>query len=156
MLFSLPLLMVYIPGITKTLARRKGGGKGSRKGSSGSSSPKKVKTTYKNLPSTVTTYGNGGGRVSKISSGIFAGRTIGGGTRAQVYGNRFVRVIFDHPISSSSSTAERVPAYRKYGSGYTGYPIGVAGYGFPFFFWPLAWGGGYGAHYIHTNEVSTL
>ena len=45
---------------------------------------------------------------------------------------------------------------RKYGSGYTGYPIGVVGYGFPFFFWPLAFGGGYayGAHYINDeNEV---
>jgi len=50
-----------------------------------------------------------------------------------------------------------LPANRKYGSGYAGYPIGVAGYGFPFFFWPLAFGGGYiyGAHYIHENEVST-
>jgi len=45
---------------------------------------------------------------------------------------------------------------RKYGSGYPGYPIGVAGYGFPFFFWPLAFGGGalYGAHYVNDNEVS--
>ena len=43
---------------------------------------------------------------------------------------------------------------RKYGSGYPGYPIGVAGYGFPFYFWPLAFSGGYGAHYINDdNEV---
>jgi len=75
-----------------------------------------------------TVYGNGGGPVSTIQSGSFMGRTVGGGTRDGVFGN------------------------RKYGSGYPGYPIGPAGYGFPFFFWPLAFGTGYGAHYINGND----
>lgn len=47
---------------------------------------------------------------------------------------------------------------RTYGSGYPGIAgRGVAGRGFPFFFWPLAWGGvaalGVGA-YLDTDEVS--
>ncbi len=44
-----------------------------------------------------------------------------------------------------------------YGSGYPGtVGRGVAGRGFPFYYWPLVWGGlaGYGgASYLHNNEV---
>jgi len=122
--------MVYVPGITKTLNRRKGGGKGVKgSGTSGT----KVRKSFQGLPlgkSSATVYGDGGGPVSTISSGVFAGRTAGGGFRTDIYGN------------------------RKYGSGYPGYPIGVAGYGFPFYFWPLAFGGAYlyGARYINYNE----
>ena len=47
---------------------------------------------------------------------------------------------------------------REYGSGYPGIQgRGVNSRGFPFFFWPLAWGGlggGFGAAYLHTGEVS--
>ena len=47
---------------------------------------------------------------------------------------------------------------RTYGSGYPGVTgRGVAGRGFPFYFWPLAWGGiadvGTAA-YLHSDEVS--
>ena len=49
-----------------------------------------------------------------------------------------------------------LPENRKYGSGYPGFAVGVAGYGFPFYFWPLAFGGTlYGANYIRENEVNT-
>ena len=84
-------LMVYIPGITKTLVRRKGGGKG-KGGGSGGSSVKSTPKSTSNLPlgkKSATMYGNGGGRVSTIPSGtVFAGRTVGGGTRSSVFGNR--------------------------------------------------------------------
>ncbi|KZV98189.1 hypothetical protein EXIGLDRAFT_746693 [Exidia glandulosa HHB12029] len=77
-------------------------------------------------------YGGGGGSTTIISSGAFAGRQQGGGTRQQVYGT------------------------NVYGSGYPvgGVGRGVGGAGFPFYFWPLAWGGGlgYGAGYLHNHE----
>ncbi|KAF9532164.1 hypothetical protein CPB83DRAFT_661662 [Crepidotus variabilis] len=47
---------------------------------------------------------------------------------------------------------------RKFGSGYPGIPItGVAGRGFPFVFWPLAWGGAgaAGATTYHYLDNST-
>ncbi|KAF7288589.1 hypothetical protein MIND_01425500 [Mycena indigotica] len=78
----------------------------------------------------------GGGKPFMIPSGqLFAGRSAGGGTRGQVFGT------------------------RAYGSGYPGvYSRGVGGRGFPFYFWPLAWGTsaglgfGAGAAYMHTDE----
>ena len=94
--------MVYIPGITKTLYRRKGGGGkgggggggGGKSGSGGSSSGgTKIRNDFKGLPvgkTAVTTYGKGGGQMSTIQSGAFTGRTAGGGSRSDVYGNRFV------------------------------------------------------------------
>ena len=110
---------------------------------------------------TATAYGNGGGPVSTISSGVFTGRTVGGGTRTDVFGNRFVPPFYFHPVISFFANFMKCFVFgnRKYGSGYPGYPIGVVGYGFPFFFWPLAFGGSYvyGAHYIgDSNEVSVL
>ena len=46
---------------------------------------------------------------------------------------------------------------RTYGSGYPGLGgRGVTGRGFPFYFWPIAWGGlaGLGAAaYLHSTEV---
>ena len=83
--------MVYIPGITKPLVRRKGGGKGS-KGKGGGAKTTKVPKSTSNLPlgkTSATSYGNGGGPVSTIPSGLFAGRTAGGGSRANIFGNRF-------------------------------------------------------------------
>lgn len=45
-----------------------------------------------------------------------------------------------------------------YGSGYPGIAgAGVAGRGFPFYFWPLVWGTAAGigtAAYLHDDEVS--
>lgn len=62
----------------------------------------------------------------------FAGRTVGGGTRSNVYGS------------------------RTYGSGYPGVVgnRGVAGLGFPFFFWPVTFGGAAyaGTHYYHHSD----
>ncbi|KAF8650225.1 hypothetical protein AX16_005340 [Volvariella volvacea WC 439] len=101
---------------------RGGGGGGGRGGggsigSGGSSRP-------------ATPYSNGGGSVSTIPTGQpFAGRPIGGGTRAQVYGT------------------------GQYGSGYPGAAGStVAGRGLPFYFWPIAWGGAGGVYYAHHNN----
>ncbi|KAJ7177448.1 hypothetical protein C8R43DRAFT_1118440 [Mycena crocata] len=83
----------------------------------------------------ITSYNNGGGKASVISSGhAFAGRSQGGASRSQIYGT-----------------------FRTYGSGYPGYyGRGVAGRGFPFYFWPLSWGTviGYGSNsaYMHSSE----
>ncbi|KAE9397149.1 hypothetical protein BT96DRAFT_823734 [Gymnopus androsaceus JB14] len=68
---------------------------------------------------TITPYSNGFSKVTTIASGqLFAGRTAGGATRSQIYGS------------------------RTYGSGYPGiFDRGVGGRGFPFFFWPVVWGG---------------
>ena len=96
--------MVYVPGITKSLYRRKGGGgkgkgggggggSGDEDDSSDSSSDSDIQKNFDNIPTgktSVTTYSKGGGPVSTIQSGLFMGRTVGGGTRADVFGNRFV------------------------------------------------------------------
>ncbi|KAK1232626.1 hypothetical protein PQX77_004247 [Marasmius sp. AFHP31] len=105
---------------------RSGGSTGSRSpsistgnGGSGSSKP-------------ISSISTGGGPVSQISSGAFAGRSIGGGSRSQVYGT------------------------RQYGSGYPGVTgAGVAGRGFPFYFWPVTWGAAAGAGtaaYYHNRD----
>jgi hypothetical protein len=60
------------------------------------------------------------------------------------------------PVLLSSS---RIQFYRTYGSGYPGVAgRGVAGLPFPFFFWPLAWGGAAvgTAAYLHDDEVCLL
>ncbi|KAH9976919.1 hypothetical protein BJV74DRAFT_861721 [Russula compacta] len=114
-------------------------GKGSGSGSkSGSGKPSKVPLSGKSLPNgktSATSYGAGGGRAAPIPLGRpFAGRIAGGGTRAQTFGNSI------------------------YGSGYPGiggYPYGVAGRGFPFFFWPVVWPGpavGSSGYLHNTNE----
>ncbi|KZT69983.1 hypothetical protein DAEQUDRAFT_725969 [Daedalea quercina L-15889] len=81
---------------------------------------------------TAEAYGAGGGAVSTIPAGqLFAGRSVGGGARSQVFGT------------------------RVYGSGYPGLAGGtVAGRGFPFLFWPVVWGPypGYGPYYLHSTE----
>ncbi|KAK0217820.1 hypothetical protein IW262DRAFT_1560153 [Armillaria fumosa] len=115
-----------------------GGGKsggGSKSGGSGpSSSPQRVQPINTGGSSKKSSsYGGGEGSSSTIPSGqIFAGRPQGGATRSQVYGTSI------------------------YGSGYPGIVgRGVAGRGFPFYYWPLVWGGlaGYsGASYLHNNE----
>ncbi|KAL0573020.1 hypothetical protein V5O48_008948, partial [Marasmius crinis-equi] len=84
----------------------------------------------------MTTYGSGGGRPGVVPAGQpFAGRPVGGGTRDQIFGT------------------------RTYGSGYPGITgRGVAGRGFPFYFWPVIWGGAAGiaiggsAGYLHASE----
>ncbi|KAJ7136810.1 hypothetical protein C8R44DRAFT_948484 [Mycena epipterygia] len=118
-------------------------GKGTT-GSSSSSSSSKSGSSASKAPSgvissggssrSITSYGNGGGKAITIPpSGLFGGRSAGGATRNQIYGS------------------------RAYGSGYPGvYSRGVGGRGFPFFFWPLAWGTGIGygsnAAYLHSDE----
>ncbi|KAL0065015.1 hypothetical protein AAF712_008008 [Marasmius tenuissimus] len=106
--------------------RRKGGGGRGRGGggsSGGSSSGSRGSISIGSGPSrSISSGSSGGGPVSTISSGAFAGRSIGGGNRDQVYGS------------------------RQYGSGYPGVTgAGVAGRGFPFYFWPVTWGGAAGA-----------
>ncbi|KAG7442542.1 uncharacterized protein BT62DRAFT_982442 [Guyanagaster necrorhizus] len=137
---------MYVPFISqppRKIYRRKGGGKnsssrGTRKTSTSSSGSRSSGSTRTQSISTsgtskqATSYGKGGGAVSTIPSGqLFAGRTQGGGTRDQVVGT------------------------RTYGSGYPGITSrGVAGLGFPFYYWPIAWGGiGLGsAAYLHDSE----
>ncbi|KAF8348437.1 hypothetical protein F5887DRAFT_586979 [Amanita rubescens] len=74
-------------------------------------------------------FGSGGGRTVVIPSGhLFAGRTAGGGTRAEIYGT------------------------SQYGSGYpniTG--PGTTGRGFPFYFWPVVWAGN-GTGYLYPTD----
>ncbi|KAF8223832.1 hypothetical protein L208DRAFT_1411362 [Tricholoma matsutake] len=147
---------MFIPFISKPrslnkLLRRKGGGGGGgrggggggAKGSSSSSGAGTkgvggvggVKSPVNTGGSTksATSYGSGGGKSAPISAGqLFSGRQSGGGTRNQVFGS------------------------QQYGSGYPGITgRGVAGRGFPFIFWPLAWGGAIGlgtGAYLHNNE----
>ncbi|KAG6872525.1 hypothetical protein C0995_009099 [Termitomyces sp. Mi166 len=122
----------------KILYPRKGGGghgKGVGKSSTGSTSRSSHSTSISvsGTTKTATPFGLGGGKFSPILAGqLFAGRDSGGGTRAEVYGT------------------------SRYGSGYPGVSQrGVAGLGFPFVFWPVAWGGAVGigaAAYLHTSE----
>ncbi|KAK7447381.1 hypothetical protein VKT23_014091 [Stygiomarasmius scandens] len=131
----------------RDLERRKGGGGGGRGGGGSSGGGGRVgsgtsvgggggrssSVSAGGSSRTATSSGNGGGPQSSIPSGsLFAGRTQGGGTRNQVYGT------------------------SNYGSGYPGLGSGsVAGRGFPFFFWPIAWGGAAGAGsaaFLHNRE----
>ncbi|KAG2067176.1 hypothetical protein BDR04DRAFT_1028245 [Suillus decipiens] len=136
------------------LGRRKGGGGGGKgggigggkgSGAKGSGSESGSGGRLNNFPgktskvpitgssasgkSTATAYGHGGGTPKTIPIGqLFAGRTAGGATRAQVYGT------------------------STYGSGYPGYSgYDVAGRGFPFWFWPVVWGGS-SNQYLHDSE----
>ncbi|KAI3605026.1 acetolactate synthase [Moniliophthora roreri] len=109
--------------------RSGGGSSGGSSGGGGRSGPVSVGGTSRPASSS----SNGGGPVSAIPSGqFFSGRQQGGGTRDQIYGN------------------------SQYGSGYPGIAgRGVANRGFPFFFWPVAWGGAAGvgsAAYLHNRE----
>jgi len=151
---------MFVPLIStaerRTLVRRKGGGakggggagksgsggtskgSGSGSGSDGSSGgiSKTSSISSSGASKSVTSYGAGGGKVITIPSGeLFSGRSEGGGTRNEVLGT------------------------KTYGSGYPGNPgRGVAGRGFPFYFWPLAWGGIAGAGtaaYLHTDEYGS-
>ncbi|KAI0266216.1 hypothetical protein BC834DRAFT_875950 [Gloeopeniophorella convolvens] len=71
------------------------------------------------------TLGGGGDKHTKVilKGEPFAGREVGGGTRPEVFGN------------------------SVYGSGYPGVPAtgSVSGRSFPFFFWPVVYGGTTGA-----------
>ncbi|CUA71147.1 hypothetical protein RSOLAG22IIIB_09368 [Rhizoctonia solani] len=106
-----------------------GGGKSESGGGSGSGSRRGVTFSSINGNRGVSSYGSGGGSVSLISRGAFVGRSIGGGTRQQVYGN------------------------SRYGSGYTyGGGSSVAGRGFPFGYWPVFVPIGAGAGYYGYRE----
>ena len=95
------LYRMFVPFFSKrserSLVRRKGGGGkgaggGGKSGSGGGtgagrSSPISSSGSSKSA----TSYGAGGGKVTTIPSGqLFAGRTSGGGTRSEVFGNRYV------------------------------------------------------------------
>ncbi|KAJ7645166.1 hypothetical protein DFH06DRAFT_930790, partial [Mycena polygramma] len=123
-------------GVSSSGSTGKGGSSSSGSGSGiGKSSPiKSSSTSIGGSTKSVSTYSKGGGKISTIPSGaLFAGRTQGGASRGQIWGT------------------------RSYGSGYPGsYSRGVGGRGFPFYFWPVVWGGGigYGANaaYLHSGE----
>lgn len=120
------------------VGRRKGGGGGGKGGGSGKggstgSGGKTLKVPITggsaSGKSTATAYGYGGGKPKTIPAGqLFGGRTAGGAIRPQIYGT------------------------RGYGSGYPGYSsYGVAGRGFPFWYWPVVWGGS-SNQYFHDSE----
>ncbi|KAL1739694.1 hypothetical protein HDZ31DRAFT_48959 [Schizophyllum fasciatum] len=97
----------------------KGGGGGKGGSGSGSSSGRSSSISAGGTSKSASTYSRGGGSPSTIASGApFAGRQQGGGSRDQIYGT------------------------SMYGSGYPGVSgRGVSGRNFPFFFWPLTFGG---------------
>ncbi|KAH8110027.1 hypothetical protein DFH11DRAFT_1805979 [Phellopilus nigrolimitatus] len=118
------------------------GGEGSSGGSSGSGGASSGARTPVSIGSgsssggktSAISYGSGGGKAAKIPSGqLFAGRSQGGGTRGEVFGS------------------------RTYGSGYPGVTgsRGVAGLGFPFYFWPVVWGTGHPT-YLHSTEYGDV
>jgi hypothetical protein len=85
----------------RSLHRRKGGGRGgggggssSSSGGRGSSGSSGSSRPVSGLPSNsrgTSSYSGGGGSPVTIPAGqAFAGRTLGGGTRGQVFGSRFV------------------------------------------------------------------
>ncbi|KAJ8515500.1 hypothetical protein ONZ45_g7092 [Pleurotus djamor] len=107
----------------------RGGGGGGGRGSAGRTARVSSSAGSRGASSR----GSGGGAPVRIPAGQpFAGRQAGGGTRSSVYGT------------------------QTYGSGYPGVAgRGVADRGFPFFFWPLAWGGAAGVGtgaYLHSRE----
>ncbi|GBE83886.1 hypothetical protein SCP_0509430 [Sparassis crispa] len=116
------------------------GESGGNGGSSGSKGSNIGKSTQKSVPisgstagrTSATAYGSGTTRIFTIPAGQpFAGRTSGGAIRGQVYGT------------------------SRYGSGYPGFVAGsVLGRPFPFVFWPVVWGPGYGygPYYLHDPE----
>ncbi|KAG8734157.1 hypothetical protein FRC12_018631, partial [Ceratobasidium sp. 428] len=106
-----------------------GGGRGGGGGGSGGGSRGGVSFGGGSRGS--SSYGRGGGSPTTIGSGTtFAGRSIGGGSRDQVYGS------------------------SRYGSGYTygGAGSSVAGRGFPFGYWPVFVPIGAGAGYYGYRE----
>ncbi|KAK7040781.1 hypothetical protein VNI00_009687 [Paramarasmius palmivorus] len=112
--------------------RTGGGSSGGSSGASGGRSSTPI-STGGGTSRPASSFSSGGGPVTNIPSGsLFAGRQEGGGNRQQVYGN------------------------SVYGSGYPNVPgRGVASRGFPFYFWPIAWGGAAGvggAAYLHNRE----
>uniref|UniRef100_A0A0W0EVK4 Uncharacterized protein n=1 Tax=Moniliophthora roreri TaxID=221103 RepID=A0A0W0EVK4_MONRR len=105
------------------------GGRGSTGGGTTGSGSRSSPISFGGTSQSASTSSRGGGTPFSIPSGqIFAGRQVGGGTRDQIFGSR----------------------------GYPGVAgRGVAGRGFPFYFWPVAWGGAAGggtAAYLHNRE----
>jgi hypothetical protein len=100
-ILSLPVLHFSFPFLVGGSSGKGSGGSnsgsksGSKGGSSGSS--KVPVSDSKNLPNgkkVATSYGSGGGKPITIPRGqLFAGRTAGGGTRSEVYGNRYGDII---------------------------------------------------------------
>ncbi|KAJ7315183.1 hypothetical protein DFH08DRAFT_1040272 [Mycena albidolilacea] len=113
-----------------------GGSESEGEGRSGSSGQEGESSSISSGGTTksITTYNKGGGKATSISSGLFAVRMQGGGTRDEIWGS------------------------RTSGSGYPGsFARGVDNKGFPFYFWPISWGNGtaYGSNALdmYTGEV---
>ncbi|KAJ3564630.1 hypothetical protein NP233_g8175 [Leucocoprinus birnbaumii] len=108
-------------------------GGSSNTGSSSTSSSRSPPISFGGSSKSISTTTNGGGPSIQIPAGQpFAGRSQGGASRDQIYGT------------------------RQYGSGYPGISgAGVSGRPFPFYFWPVTWGGVSGtntAHYLHSSD----
>ncbi|KAJ7850324.1 hypothetical protein B0H14DRAFT_2582091 [Mycena olivaceomarginata] len=98
-----------------------GGSEGEGEGRSGLSGQEGESSSISSGGTTksITTYNKGGEKATSISSGLFAVRMQGGGTRDEIWGS------------------------RTYGSSYPGsFARGVDNKGFPFYFWPISWGNG--------------
>ncbi|KAK7040780.1 hypothetical protein VNI00_009686 [Paramarasmius palmivorus] len=128
-----------------------GGIGGSSSGSGPSSGSDNTNSTYESdeeLSKKITTpivvtggtyrlaspFSSGGGPVLTVPGQLFGGRQQGGGTRDQVYGT------------------------SVYGSGYPNISErGVAGRGFPFYFWPIAWSAGVDEEsYLRSQEYGKV
>lgn len=143
------------PLIRVALVARKGGGGGGRGGGGGggarasSGGKASSSSSVANSGRSASTFSKGGGKPSTVSSGAFAGRQIGGGTRDQVR-----RALRSETVHADPAQLQ-VYGTSQYGSGY---PYGVAseasvaGRPFPFGFWPLYVSPGL----YNSDEVRTL
>lgn len=80
------------------------------------------------------------------------------GRKAVGRGVKFMAVGESSRVLLSAEFTYQRTLHRSYGSGYPGVSSsrGVGGFGFPFYFWPVVWGGAAGAGggaYLHTSEV---
>ncbi|KAJ7069719.1 hypothetical protein C8F01DRAFT_1327044 [Mycena amicta] len=109
----------------------KGGGSGGSVSGGGLSQKREIRFLGLNARTrSASAYGAGGGKSVVIPAGqLFSGRSQGGGTRQQVWGT------------------------SSFGSGYPGIAgRGVVTRGFPFYFWPLSFGVGGTAAYLHSSS----
>src|SRR5258705_9117323 len=123
---------MHIPFISSSrrLFKRKGGGgggkgggssgKGSSIGKSSSSSGKSSGTSSMSKTSSISkgktsTYDSGSSSPRIIPTGPFAGRTEGGGSRAQIFGTRSVQTLVPKQISDSfvKSIRKRLPRFSR-------------------------------------------
>ncbi|KIJ46254.1 hypothetical protein M422DRAFT_29387 [Sphaerobolus stellatus SS14] len=167
-----PLVSVWLNGDkkkTKSLERRKGGGKGgggkggSEGGSSGSSEGSGSSGSSGSSSSGTSSGSSGSSSGSSSSSRgvpVTSGSSNTGTASAASKGTTKIATIpSGQPFAGRTfggGTRDEIYGTRQYGSGYPGQTVsGVAGRGFPFGFWPLTFGGLGGfaiAHQLNNNH----